>query len=304
MERNPRVSVVIPTCNRARLLPRAVQSVLDQDFQDLELIIVNDGSEDETFGVMRSLAKSDERVRLVSHSSNRGPSSALNSGIRSARGGYISFLDDDDEWLPGKLSAQVDLLDRSPPHVGAVYCWFYFVDAQTGKSFERDYSRVTVEGDISDYCLGLRQPGCQSMLLLRAEAVSEIMFDETISFGCDIDFNVRLSKRYHYRLLPQVGVRVWLNHEYERLSNDLLDSISFYEKHITTYSSDLRSHPEALADIYRRLGYLYLITKNWSGAARALFKALRLNFLNEMAQITIKGSQRLSGLLLRRRRVR
>jgi glycosyltransferase involved in cell wall biosynthesis len=99
------VSVVIPTHNRQRLLAMTLRSVLWQRGVDLEAIVVDDGSTDDTADVVRSVA--DSRVRLLSHGSPRGVSSARNRGIEDARGEWIAFLDDDDLWAPDKLATQV-----------------------------------------------------------------------------------------------------------------------------------------------------------------------------------------------------
>ena len=119
---NPKVSVVITTYNRAVLLPRAVRSVLAQTFEDYELIIVDDCSTDDTPDVIRTFV--DSRIRVVRHAENTGQSAAINTGIRIARGEYIAFPDDDDEWVESKLLRQVRTLDASSPRVGLVYTWF------------------------------------------------------------------------------------------------------------------------------------------------------------------------------------
>ena len=113
---NPRVSVVVTTYNRAALLPRAVRSVLAQTYEDYELIIVDDCSTDDTPEVIRTFE--DSRIRAVRHADNMGQSAAVNTGIRLARGEYIAFLDDDDEWVDQKLLRQVGTLDASDPRVG------------------------------------------------------------------------------------------------------------------------------------------------------------------------------------------
>ena len=102
---NPKVSVIIPTYNRADLLPRAVNSVLSQTFSDYEIIIVDDHSPDNTQDVIAAFT--DPRIRSIRHRTNRRQSAAINTGIANAMGEYIAFLDDDDEWLPNKLEGQV-----------------------------------------------------------------------------------------------------------------------------------------------------------------------------------------------------
>jgi glycosyltransferase involved in cell wall biosynthesis len=102
------VSVVIPTYNRASLLGRAIKSVLEQTYQDFEIIVVDDASTDNTEEVVRNLR--DRRIRYLRHEKNRGGSAARNTGIRAAWGQYIAFQDSDDEWLPEKLKKQMEVL--------------------------------------------------------------------------------------------------------------------------------------------------------------------------------------------------
>ncbi len=283
----PKVSVIITTYNREALLPRSVNSVLDQDFRDLELIIVNDCSPDDTARVLQNLSEKDARIRVVTHRTNRGQTTALNSGIRAARGEYIAFLDDDDEWLPGKLSAQVDLLDRSPPEVGVVYCWFHVFDSQTGERvFMRSGTLPTYEGDVSEHCLALRQPGSQSVLLARTSIVREVMFDESLRMCNDQDFNLRLSRRCHYRLLPQVGMRTWVNHGHSRMTNDW-DDIEYSKRHLERYAEELQARPAALARVHSRMGRLYLRVGSRGDAMREFTRALRISFWTEMPRYVL-----------------
>ena len=107
MNKNPTVSVIIPTYNRAHLVDRAIQSVLNQTYKDFELIIVDDGSTDNTEDIIKEFQKKDERIKYIRHEENRGGSAARNTGIKAAKGEYIAFLDSDDEWLPIKLGRQI-----------------------------------------------------------------------------------------------------------------------------------------------------------------------------------------------------
>lgn len=101
----PLVSVILPTFNRAATLPRAIMSVLDQSYRNLELLIVDDGSRDNTAEVVAGIR--DPRLRYIPLDVNGGASSARNAGLREARGDFIAFQDSDDEWLAGKLEKQV-----------------------------------------------------------------------------------------------------------------------------------------------------------------------------------------------------
>ncbi|RLB10590.1 MAG: glycosyltransferase family 2 protein, partial [Deltaproteobacteria bacterium] len=105
------VSVIIPTYNRAQKLIRAVDSVLNQTFRDVEIIVVDDGSEDDTRAVLRRWGT---KITVIEHRSRRGPSAARNSGIAQASAPLIAFLDSDDYWLPEKLAVQVSFFQDNP----------------------------------------------------------------------------------------------------------------------------------------------------------------------------------------------
>ena len=106
---NPKISVIIPTYNRAQLLPRAIQSVVGQDFKDWELLIIDDGSSDNTKEVLK-LYKDDRRISVFTQG-NHGVSHARNRAVEMAQGEWLSFLDSDDEWFTHKLSSQIKVLE-------------------------------------------------------------------------------------------------------------------------------------------------------------------------------------------------
>lgn len=125
---SPRVSVVIPVFNAALQLPQAIASVAAQTFRDLELIVVDDCSDDDTASIARSmLTQKGLRHHLIRLTSNGGPARARNAGVARARGEYVAFLDADDVWMPEKLALQVALLDAHP-HVTLCGCQAEWVD--------------------------------------------------------------------------------------------------------------------------------------------------------------------------------
>lgn len=133
----PKVSVIIPTYNRADLLPRAVRSVLDQTFQDFELIIVDDCSTDNTREVVEEWQARDARVRSIFLEKNSGaPAHPKNVAVESSTGEFVAFLDSDDEWMPEKLEKQLEVFRRDPL-VGFVSCEPYIIDGE-GKIVSRE----------------------------------------------------------------------------------------------------------------------------------------------------------------------
>jgi glycosyltransferase involved in cell wall biosynthesis len=117
----PLVSVIIPVFNRADLIGRAVESVRSQGVDDIEILVVDDGSTDDTADVVRRLAAADARVRLLQQE-NGGSGAARHTGLQASRGAFIAFLDSDDYWLPGFLERQLGLLQEAPADVVAVVC--------------------------------------------------------------------------------------------------------------------------------------------------------------------------------------
>ena len=108
----PTVSVIIPTYNRALMVKDAIQSVLDQTYSDYEIIVVDDGSTDNTSKVINDLRSHSGKVHYI-HQENKGRSAARNIGVHAARGDYIAFLDSDDMFLPEKLRVQVMTLENN-----------------------------------------------------------------------------------------------------------------------------------------------------------------------------------------------
>src|SRR2546427_10997567 len=196
----PSVSVVIPVYNGEQFLADAIQSVLDQTYQNFEVIVVDDGSTDGSAAVAKRFG---EAIRYV-HKANGGVSKARNTGIAAARGTYLAFLDQDDLWLPDKLAAQVAYLD-SHPEIGAVYCQCEV----KGKGWwlrSGLYYAEPVKGDL--VCL-MRGGTCLLMTttMFRREVLEKIGgFDETfIGAGYeDADLTIRVSEVAQIAHLPQV----------------------------------------------------------------------------------------------------
>lgn len=118
MEIDPLVTTIIPTYNRAHLVSEAVESVLNQSYKHVEIVVVDDGSTDETQTV---LAKYRDRIRII-RQENAGPAAARNRGIAGSQGELIAFLDSDDLWLPNKLERQVELLQKAGSSVPCCVC--------------------------------------------------------------------------------------------------------------------------------------------------------------------------------------
>jgi glycosyltransferase involved in cell wall biosynthesis len=194
-----RVSAVIPAYNAARCVGRAIDSVLGQTFRGIEVIVVNDGSTDDTAAVVGRYA---DRVRMITKP-NGGLSSARNAGIRSAAGQYVAFLDADDWWLPQKIERQVAWMDAHPD---AVFCStaatvINGAGETTGEWRCGHYSGSTLEGI---FARNAYVAGSGSAVLARRDALFAAGgFDERLKSLEDIDMWMRLAVRGGYHCIAE-----------------------------------------------------------------------------------------------------
>jgi glycosyltransferase involved in cell wall biosynthesis len=196
----PQVSVIIPTYNGAHLLARAIQSVLGQTFRDFELIVVDDGSTDNTKELVSNIG--DERVRYIRHEKNRGPSAARNTGIKAANGPYIAFQDSDDEWMPDKLEKQMRAFANAPSEVGVVYSGFWRI-----KDDQKTYipsSRIEPkDGNVHSLLLKSNFIGTPVVLMKRECFEKAGMFDEELPMLEDWELWIRISKYYQFKYINE-----------------------------------------------------------------------------------------------------
>jgi glycosyltransferase involved in cell wall biosynthesis len=214
----PRVSVVIPTYNYARYVPEAVDSVLAQSFEELEVIVVDDGSTDQTAEILRSFG---EQIRNI-RQEHRGLSAARNTGIRAARGQYVAFLDSDDLWLPEKVSLQIARLDAEP-EVGLVYCETLLFD-------DSALATPTLHSDWASHPSGRILPWLvrQNVIpsptpIVRRELFERVgLFDETLSACEDWDMWIRIGRVCEIAYVNQVLAKYRRHRENMSLDSERL----------------------------------------------------------------------------------
>ncbi|MBY3066178.1 glycosyltransferase family 2 protein [Rhizobium laguerreae] len=208
----PLVSVVIPAFNAFRYIERTLRSAGRQTYRNLEIIVINDGSTDDTAKVVEQVALEDSRIRLLS-TPNRGVAAARNTGIQEAAGWFVAFLDADGLWHQTKIEKQVNALKCLSPQWAAVYVLHYIINSHDEilRSCRPDVAR----GYIFARHLTFKYVGNGSALLVRRDVALEIGgFDSSYAAagigGCeDLDFELRLAARYHIEVVPErlVGYR-------------------------------------------------------------------------------------------------
>ncbi len=191
------VSVIIPTFNRAGKVARAVSSVLYQTFTEHEIIVIDDGSTDQT---REKLSQFGGRITYIAHSSNLGVSAARNTGIGRSSAPLLAFLDSDDYWLPQKLSAQVGFFETKP---GAVACQTDEIWIRKGRRVNPGERHLKPSGDIFEPSLRLCLVSPSAVMLKRSLLDEVGLFDEALPACEDYDLWLRISCRHPIHLIEQ-----------------------------------------------------------------------------------------------------
>jgi len=216
----PRVSVVIPTYNHAHLLGRALVSALTQTFQDVEVIVVDDASEDGTAEVIARLG--DPRLRLLRRSRHEGAARAWNAAIAEARGEWIAFLDSDDEWLPEKLARQLACARNA---ASVIYCRYYRQNTDGARALLP--TRPLAEGDVLDELLARTAVPTTSGYVVRRCALLEVGgFDETLASGQDYNLLLKLASVSHRFAAVQEPLFIKHNHSGRQIRTDAIAKLT------------------------------------------------------------------------------
>lgn len=212
----PLISVIIPAYQSQETLSYCLRSVLNQEFSDFEIIIVNNGSTDRTSEIIDEYIRLDERIKSLYLPINRGPAGGRNAGIRIAKGKYIAFTDSDDEWFPQKLQIQLSFL-KSNPKID-----FLFSDANVlinGEFSNKFTLSFNAKACINLYSISekfyelinprvsvlLEIPICLSSVICRSDVLERVNgFDETLSVTDDLDLWLRIAKDHRLFFLDQV----------------------------------------------------------------------------------------------------
>lgn len=198
---NPKVTVLIPVFNRERFVDEAIRSVIEQDFDDFELLVVEGGSTDRTPDVLETWKRRDPRVVVVTTPSREGIPAALNRGLAHARGKYVARLDSDDLMMPRRLAEQTSVLDAHP-EVVLVSCAYDIVDIERHRlgTWKRNEPP-----EVTAFLLHFfNVVGGPQVMFRLADVLEEGGYAQTLSE--DYELCVRLRRRGRIDTLPLVGV--------------------------------------------------------------------------------------------------
>jgi len=221
------VSVIIPAYNAAKTILDTIISVQQQSLSDFELIIINDGSTDETLDLISSIE--DCRIKIFSYE-NRGVSTARNRGISQATGDFITFLDADDLWTPDKLELQFKTLQKHP-EAGVVYSWTLVVQENSQRLCPG--VSASFEGNVYQYLLVDNFIASGSNLMLRRQVVELIgRFDPDLKYGEDWEYWLRVALHFSFVAVPKPQV--------------------LYRQSLTTASSNIKQMEDGMILVHER----------------------------------------------------
>lgn len=280
----PLVSVIIPAYNAANFIERTLNSVLNQTYTNIEVIVVDDGSQDETSAIVQSIMQRDHRIQLL-HQTNAGVAAARNLAIKRAKGEFIAPIDADDIWYPQNLAKQVQRFQESDSSVGLVYSWSVVIDGEDNPS--GDFHISEYEGDVYIALLYKNFLGNASSTLVRRSCFDRVgLYDcEFKAKGCqgceDWDLYLRIAEQYQVRVVREflVGYRQTtssMSHNYSSMVNSQQSVLALIHK----------KHPEIPNFLYRwscSLFYIYIARKasvsgKYLETLLCLYNALKLDF--------------------------
>ncbi|MGN9152244.1 glycosyltransferase family 2 protein [Bariatricus sp. HCP3S3_E12] len=284
-----KISVIIPTHNRADLLPRAVKSIQNQTMPVDEIIIVSDGSTDNTDEVVKKMQREDDRIQLISYHPGHNGNYARNQGLGRATGEYIAFLDDDDEWLPQKTELQMKVFEDNQK-VGLVYAAQHCIFLDTDTRYD---TKPSWKGDLSKQIFIHNDIGTPSQVIIKKSVLEEAgNFDLELGALQDYDLWIRCCQ------ITEIGfvAEPCINYYNMASSNQVSANTEKYikarrymadkYKYITdTFSPDLRKQIDSIVEM--RIAQRCLRNGKKKDARQFALTSLKMRFSKQAVALYI-----------------
>lgn len=255
------ITAIITTYHREfNYIKRAIRSIENQTYSDIEIVVVDDNQDGNVFSVaLQKELKNYPEVRYIKQDGNKGACAARNLGIKDARGTYVAFLDDDDEWLPKKIEEQMWVFEQNQSvKLGLVFCNGYIVNEERpeGKTLYqpgmRNMCPTYMDMLYADYIGSTSQP-----LILKEAVVRAGYFDETLPARQDYDMWIRISREYE-----MIGIDkplfLYYRHAGEQITSSgkksLLGYLTIYYKYLKDYKTSPKAYQSIVEAVMRNAG--------------------------------------------------
>lgn len=287
MPENSLVSIVIPLFNKEKFIKQTLQTVINQDYENWECVIVDDGSTDESLSIVKSFVnktKFSYKFKII-ESTNFGQARTRNIGINSSIGKYIALLDSDDLWSPNKLKSQIDYLINHPNKIGVLCPYFIFHDSHPQKKLRFvshfNFNRaVTRWASFIGFGLGL-----ESNLLIQRNALDQVgFFDEELSTSSGLDLAIRIRNRGKLGISRSTFIAYRISaSQWHKSSPQLIRDVSVIQK----------KHANMLSAFQKNTSSFYLDFSNSPSKLIFVMKSIKskrvLYSVNLMVNIAIRN---------------
>lgn len=266
----PLVSIITITYNRGTLIHRCIESIQRQTYPNYEHIIVDGNSTDNTEGIV--LSYRDPRIKYIKLDT-RGPQLQMRAGADVARGKYVTFLDDDDEYLPDKIQKQVSLFETLSNEYGLVYCWMTYYD-NAEPDIPIKIHQTELRGDVGDIAVSKELVCGTPTLMIRRRVFEEFggTYDDSHGgIGSDWELASRICQKYKVDYVPESLVKVYVNHGFGRLSDSSLrreylnKQIEFHLHFLEEFQDVFERHPKYSALHLQMISKNLMLLGDWKG---------------------------------------
>jgi len=289
LKNQPLVSVIIPCYNGEKFIAEAVESVLNQTYQNWELIIVNDGSTDSSEKIIKEFCKKDKRVRYIKNNENKGIPATRNIGIKESNGEYIALLDQDDLWLPAKLEKQVKYFEIDKElKIGLIFSDILWMregkisrNSRLSRKIFKNLDKLSCEEVFEILFMNNFIPIIS--VLVRKQCFSTLgLFDEKLLGGADDhDFVLRLASNFNLKYIEYpLAIRRIHKDNYSRMERFFKDEMIIIEKILKGNKKYSKLKRLKMANLYYAVGREYQIEEHFTRARESYFEAIKINPLN------------------------
>lgn len=270
----PFVSIIIPTYNRANLIKRAINSILDQSYINYEIIVVDDGSTDNTKEVIESF--NEDKISYYIHKKNKGAAAAMNTGIKYSQGDFVAFQGSDDKWIPKKLEKEMNVFLDSSDNVGVVYSGYWYL--KNDKKIYIPSPKITKKEGNIHYEL-LRGNFVSGLSIIRKKCFKKVgLFDENLPNLEDWELYIRISKYFSFGFIDEPLSTAYCSSDSETInySKNLKSSEIILKKHF----EDFNKNKEILAVNNANIGLYAFVDGDERKSRKYLMKAIKYNPIN------------------------
>jgi len=279
MEKQPLVSVIMPCYNGEKFIGEAIESVINQTCKNWELIVVDDGSTDNSKEIIRQYCIADKRIQYIQHKKNKGIPFARNTGIRASKGEYIALLDQDDKWLSNKLDLQLDKFYMSKPEIGLVFGNINIIDSYgcliyKSKNIKINFAKINQRDLVRHLFLNCFIPSITVMF--KRKCIKEVGgFDENILWGGDdYELWLRLANKFKFAYINKVlGIRRLHRNNYSATERMIRGQMQLIEEVVKKYHFLNKYKQKSIAQRLYQLGRYKQLIGNFAEAKKIYFKA-------------------------------